>query len=101
MSRLQAAVCITCIIIRVKSAAAKVVYRDLQQYHDLQLPHGGNHNSHPVCVMDKEKLPLWTTPSYRRFQWGEGQESEPGFVGGTQRGGGWGGVVGGVGGVMG
>lgn len=37
MSRLQAAVCITCIIIRVISAAAKVVYRYLQQYHDLQL----------------------------------------------------------------
>lgn len=37
MSRLQAAVCIKCIEIRAKSAAAKVVYRDLQQYRDLQL----------------------------------------------------------------
>lgn len=47
MSRLQAAFCITCIVIRVTSAAeaavaaavgaAKVAYRDLQKHHDLQL----------------------------------------------------------------
>lgn len=49
MSRLHAAVCITCIVIRVKSAAAKVVHRDLQQYHDLQL-HAEGAIIHLQCV---------------------------------------------------
>lgn len=49
MSRLQAAVCIACIVIRVKSALAKVVYRDLQQYRDLQL-HSEGTIIHIQCV---------------------------------------------------
>lgn len=58
MSRLQAAFCITCIIIRVKSAAAaaaaavgaaKVVHRDLQQQRDLRL-HTKGTIIHIQCV---------------------------------------------------
>lgn len=62
MSRLRAAFCITCIIIRVKSAAvaaataaavamgpAKVVHRDLQQHRDLRL-HTKGTIIHIQCV---------------------------------------------------
>lgn len=59
MSRLQAAFCITCITIRVKSAAvaaaaaavgaAKVVHRDLQQHLDLRL-HTEGTIIHIQCV---------------------------------------------------
>lgn len=58
MSRLRDAFCITCIIIRVKSAAvaaaaavgpAKVVHRDLQQHRDLRL-HTKGTIIHIQCV---------------------------------------------------